>query len=75
MRTLELWYAHIDVDELARSFQEQASSANARRLERGLAKARTRDSLKAFAKLTRQGPDGPSSRSGNASSRTRRFEA
>ena len=59
MRTLELWYARIDVDALARSFQEQASSANARRLERGLAKARTRDSLKAFAKLTREGPDGP----------------
>ena len=57
MRTLELWYARVDVDELARSFQEQASSADAKRLERDLAKARTKDSLKAFAKLTREGPD------------------
>src|SRR5262245_207669 len=52
MRTLDLWYARVEVDELARSFTEQASSKDARRLERNLAKARTKDSLKAFAKLT-----------------------
>jgi uncharacterized protein (DUF2252 family) len=52
MRTLELWYARVDVDDLARSFTEQASSADARRLEHDLAKARTKDSLKAFSKLT-----------------------
>jgi uncharacterized protein (DUF2252 family) len=52
MRTLELWYARVDVDDLARSFAEQASSADARRLEHDLAKARTKDSLKAFSKLT-----------------------
>ena len=52
MRTLELWYVRVDVDDLARSFAEQASSADARRLEHDLAKARTKDSLKAFSKLT-----------------------
>jgi len=52
MRALDLWYASLDVDELARSFTKQASSADARRLERDLAKARTKDSLKAFSKLT-----------------------
>jgi uncharacterized protein (DUF2252 family) len=52
MRTLDLWYARVEVDELARSFSEQASSRDAKRLERDLAKARTKDSLKAFAKLT-----------------------
>jgi uncharacterized protein (DUF2252 family) len=52
MRTLDLWYARVEVDELARSFSEQASSKDAKRLERDLAKARTKDSLKAFAKLT-----------------------
>jgi uncharacterized protein (DUF2252 family) len=52
MRTLDLWYARLEVDELARSFSEQASSKDAKRLERDLAKARTKDSLKAFAKLT-----------------------
>jgi uncharacterized protein (DUF2252 family) len=52
MRTLDLWYARVEVDELARSFTEQASSADAKRLERDLERARTKDSLKAFAKLT-----------------------
>jgi uncharacterized protein (DUF2252 family) len=52
MRTLDLWYARIDVDDLVRSFEREASSESAKRLERGLAKARTKDSLKAFAKLT-----------------------
>jgi uncharacterized protein (DUF2252 family) len=52
MRTLDLWYVRVDVDELARSFARQASTADAKRLERDLAKARTKDSLKAFAKLT-----------------------
>ena len=52
MRTLDLWYARVEVDELARSFSKQASSKDAKRLERDLAKARTKDSLKAFAKLT-----------------------
>ena len=52
MRTLDLWYARIDVDDLARQFVEQASTKEAKRLERNLAKARTKDSLRAFSKLT-----------------------
>jgi uncharacterized protein (DUF2252 family) len=52
MRTLELWYARVEVDELARAFTEEASSADSKQLGRDLAKARTKDSLRAFAKLT-----------------------
>ena len=52
MRTLDLWYARVDVDDLAQSFDEQASSKEAKRLDRDLARARTKDSLEAFAKLT-----------------------
>jgi len=52
MRTLDLWYARIDVEDLARTFVEQASTKEAKRLERNLAKARTKDSLRAFARLT-----------------------
>jgi uncharacterized protein (DUF2252 family) len=52
MRTLELWYRRVDFDELARAFEEHASSRDARQVERDVAKARTKDSLKAFAKLT-----------------------
>src|SRR5262245_43097555 len=52
MRTLDLWYVRIDVDDLARSFAGQASTAEAKALELDVAKARTKDSLKAFSKLT-----------------------
>jgi uncharacterized protein (DUF2252 family) len=52
MRTLDLWYVRVEIDELARSFAKQASTADAKRMERDLAKARTKDSLKAFTKLT-----------------------
>jgi uncharacterized protein (DUF2252 family) len=52
MRTLDLWYSSVDVDQLARSFAKQASSRDAKRLDRDLAKARTKDSIKAFGKLT-----------------------
>jgi len=52
MRTLDLWYVRVEIDELARSFAKQASTADAKRMERDLEKARTKDSLKAFAKLT-----------------------
>ena len=52
MRTLDLWYVRIDVDELARSLAGQASTKEAKALERDLAKARTKDSLKALSRLT-----------------------
>jgi uncharacterized protein (DUF2252 family) len=56
---LEVWYAHLDIEDAIRDFK---SSLTARRLKRDkanieaaekrLAKARTRDSLQAIAKLT-----------------------
>jgi len=52
MRTLDLWYKQVDLDELARTFVEQAPSADAKRLKRDLEKARAKDSMKAFARLT-----------------------
>jgi uncharacterized protein (DUF2252 family) len=52
MRDLDVWYARIDVDDVAREFVAQASSAQRKRFEKGLAKARTKDSLAAFDKLT-----------------------
>jgi uncharacterized protein (DUF2252 family) len=52
MRNLDLWYAHLGMDE----FMAQAGSlVDPKRLkvvERNLAKARTRDSLHAYEKLT-----------------------
>jgi uncharacterized protein (DUF2252 family) len=53
MRTLDLWYARTDVDALIESFRTKVSSADSKQIKRGLAKARRKESLKAFAKLTR----------------------
>jgi uncharacterized protein (DUF2252 family) len=52
MRNLDLWYARYDADELAREFRSHASAAERKRVDKGLAKARTKDSLRAFDKLT-----------------------
>jgi uncharacterized protein (DUF2252 family) len=53
MRNMDLWYARIDVDELRRQFAADATPAQVKRLKKNVAHARTKDSLKAFGKLTR----------------------
>ena len=52
MSNLDLWYARIDVDEIAALAAQQGTPKQQRRFERNVAKARSKDSLKAFAKLT-----------------------
>ncbi len=52
MRNLDVWYARIDVETELPKFTSQATAKEKKRAERNLAKARTKDSLKAFAKLT-----------------------
>ncbi|WP_432419786.1 DUF2252 domain-containing protein [Baekduia alba] len=49
---LDLWYARIDVDEIAARFAAQASPKEVKRFDRNVAKTRSKDSLKAFGKLT-----------------------
>ncbi len=53
MRNMDLWYARIDVDELRRRFEAGATRAQVKRLDKNEAHARSKDSLKAFGKLTR----------------------
>jgi uncharacterized protein (DUF2252 family) len=53
MRTLELWYARVDVDELAESWAATASAKQRKRLDRNLAKTRAKDSLRASGRLSR----------------------
>jgi uncharacterized protein (DUF2252 family) len=53
MRTLDLWYARLDVDEFLSGIQSSLSRAQRKRGERNLAKTRAKDSLRAFSKLTR----------------------
>ncbi len=49
---LSVWYAHLDVDKVLAENLSLLDPAMARRTQAGLAKARTRDNLQAFAKLT-----------------------
>jgi len=48
---LETWYARMDDSELAELLRTQATAAQSRRFDRVVAKARRRDSARAFAKL------------------------
>jgi uncharacterized protein (DUF2252 family) len=52
MDILTEWYARIDVDEVAQTIAQQASKKQVKQLDKFLAKTRTKDSLKAFGKLT-----------------------
>ena len=52
MSNLEVWYARIDVEEIAALAARQGTPKQRKRFERNVAKARSKDSLRAFAKLT-----------------------
>ena len=53
MRALDLWYARLDVDDLAEQWGSQASAKQLKRFDRNVAKARTKDSMRALGRLTR----------------------
>jgi uncharacterized protein (DUF2252 family) len=52
MPNLELWYARIDLDQIAELAQQQADRKQRKQFERNAAKAHSKDSMKAFGKLT-----------------------
>nr|WP_238435198.1 DUF2252 domain-containing protein [Frankia sp. AgB1.9] len=52
MTNLDVWYAHIDVDELAPRLPGVLSKQASKRVSRATSRARSRDRLRAFAKLT-----------------------
>ncbi len=52
MPNLDLWYSRIDVDEIAALAAQRATPKEMKRFERNIAKAQSKDSLKAFDKLT-----------------------
>jgi uncharacterized protein (DUF2252 family) len=52
LRTLEVWYARHDVDELLAGYRHEASASDVRRVNGNIAKARAKDSLRALSKLT-----------------------
>jgi uncharacterized protein (DUF2252 family) len=53
MTNLDVWYARTDVEQLRADLDSQLSMRQRKRLDEGIAKARTRDSMRAVAKLTR----------------------
>jgi uncharacterized protein (DUF2252 family) len=52
MRNLDVWYARVDIDDLVAQFSAEVSSKQRKRFEKNMAKTRSKDSLKAFGKLT-----------------------
>ena len=57
MRNLDIWYSRIDIDDLLVQVRAEALGKDAKaekRLEANVAKGRTKDSMKAFGKLTQE---------------------
>jgi AI-2 transport protein TqsA len=52
MGNLAVWYARMDVEEVRRQLAEELEPRNRRRLDTSIAKARSRDHLRALDKLT-----------------------
>jgi uncharacterized protein (DUF2252 family) len=54
MKNLDVWYAHLDVDATMAQFGPQFQRRVVKRTEKAIAKARTRDSVSAYSKLSRE---------------------
>ena len=52
MANLDVWYAHTDLDQLRAEFESQLKKRQVKMVDKGMAKARTRDSMQEVAKLT-----------------------
>jgi uncharacterized protein (DUF2252 family) len=52
MRTIDVWYARLELAELFERWSKRASASARKRVETTLAKAHSKDSLRALAKLT-----------------------
>ena len=52
MTNLDVWYAHADLDQLRAEFESQLKKRQRKLVAKGMAKARTQDSMQEVAKLT-----------------------
>jgi uncharacterized protein (DUF2252 family) len=52
MNDLDVWYSHLDIESLVDEYAAQFKPKMVKRTEKTLAKARTKDSMTAFSKLT-----------------------
>ena len=53
MSNLDVWYARVEMEELRRELDSQMKARARKKVDKGLAKAQTRDSMQEVAKLTR----------------------
>jgi uncharacterized protein (DUF2252 family) len=53
MKDLDVWYARLDIEGVIDELGSQLKPSMTRRAKKGLAKARTKDSMSAFSKLVR----------------------
>ena len=53
MRTIDVWYSRIAIEDIFARWSSEVSNKAIKRADRTVAKARTKDSLAAFKKLTR----------------------
>ncbi len=53
MNELDVWYSRLDAEAITAQLRAEASTKQATAAEKNMAKARTKDSMKALAKLTR----------------------
>jgi uncharacterized protein (DUF2252 family) len=54
MGNLEVWYAHMEIESVLQQFKSQIKPGQVKRTEAALTKARTKDSMAAFSKLTQR---------------------
>ena len=52
MKRLEVWYSHLDIETVLKDYAGQFKPKMVKRADKQLAKARTKDSIAAFSKLT-----------------------
>ncbi len=52
MKNLDVWYAHLDIESVIEELAPQFKRKMVKNTEKNLAKARTKDSMTAFSKLT-----------------------
>jgi uncharacterized protein (DUF2252 family) len=52
MTNLEVWYAHIDIEQMLPTIKANIPPERAKKLDKVLAKAKSRDSMQAYGKLT-----------------------
>ena len=53
-KRLDVWYARLDMDEVEQLIGDQVKGRQGKRFEKNVAKARAKDSMKAFNKLVRE---------------------